>query len=351
MTTLGHLPVPMARPGSSPRPTIAAGPAFKLIQLAAELRVPLSTFEGLDLPPPSAHGFETRIPFDRILEVWEVAIRALRDPGFPIAVASRVRPSDYSVVGFACMTRKNLREALHQAVRYSAIWTDAHRWEVHEGERTVTMASISAVSDDRLGVRCNTECIVAEMINSARALIGQRASPLEIRFRHPAPSDTSAHEAFFASPVAFGAARNEILFDRAFLDTPLVKADPELAAYFQRHTESLMRRCGREKSVAERLEAVLVEDVTHGLPSLETAAARMGMSPRTLRRRLADEHTRFQDVLVQARCNLAKRYLAQPKLALGEVAFLLGFSEPSAFHRAFKRWTRSTPGAWRQRGA
>jgi len=96
-------------------------------------------------------------------------------------------------------------------------------------------------------------------------------------------------------------------------------------------------------AIETRLEAELVKEIPLGLPTLDAAASRMGMSSRTLRRRLREEGTRFQDVLDRARCALAKHYLDEPKLALGEVAFLLGFSEPSAFHRAFKRWTGATP--------
>jgi len=335
---------PRARP--APSHTIAAGCAFKLVELAEAAGVGVETLRRVELPPATAHGFETRIPYEKQLELWEVAMRALRDPGFPIAVAARLRPSDYSVVGFAWMTCANLREALEQAVRYSSIWTDANRWELSECDRAVTLRFVDDGSD-RLGTRCNTECAVAEMIHSGRALIGIEASPDAVHFRHAPPPDTSAHEAFFGSPVRFGAARNEIVFDSRFLDTPLTKADPDLAAYFQRHTEVLLRRCTRPQSVAERLEAVLVEDLARGSPTLETSAARLGMSARTLRRRLLEEGTRFQDVLVRARCSLAKRYLVEPKLALGEVAFLLGFSEPSAFHRAFKRWTGQTPLAFR----
>src|SRR5215510_2408135 len=127
-------------PSTSFSPTIAAGVAFKLIELATDAGVPISALRQVDLPPPTAHFVETRIPFQRLLELWEVAMRVLREPGFPIAIASKVRPSDYSIAGFACMTRANLREALALAVRYNAIWTDAHRWNIHEGSDTVSMA-------------------------------------------------------------------------------------------------------------------------------------------------------------------------------------------------------------------
>lgn len=269
-------------------------------------------------------------------------MRALRDPGFPVGFASSLRPSDYSVMGFAWMTSASLGDAMHLAVRYRRILSDATRWEFREEGSTAILTHLGS-DPARLGLRVNAECALAEMVNGARALVGRPVTALEVRFRHGAPVDTKAHESFFRSPVRWGAESTEIVFDRAFLASPLVKADPDLAVYFQRHTDALLRRIAGDESLGSRLEAILVEQSPHGQPTLEASAKRLGMSARTMRRRLLEEGTRYQEVLDRARCALAQRYLGIPKLALGEIAFLLGFSEVSAFHRAFKRWTGKTP--------
>jgi AraC-like DNA-binding protein len=322
--------------------TIAAGCAFKVMEIAEALGLKPDVLAGIDIPPRSVDAIETRIPFDRQLELWEAILRSLRAPGFPIFVASALRPSDYNVIGFAAMTQGNLREAFHQAIRYQRVWTNANAWELEEKNGTATLRFVTP-EGHRLGVRCNTECGVAEIVNAGRVLSGTTAVPLEIRFNHAAPDDLSAHEAFFKAPLRFGARDNAIVIDAKLLDTPLLKTDPELAKFFQRHGDAWLANRSKDESVTQRLEAVLVQTMRLGAPTIEDAARRLGMSTRTLRRRLTEEGSRFQDVLERSRCDLAKRYLAEPKLAVGEVAFLLGFSEPSAFHRAFKRWTGKTP--------
>jgi AraC-like DNA-binding protein len=187
------------------------------------------------------------------------------------------------------------------------------------------------------------------MLNAARAMTSRDLIPREVLFRHGAPPDTRAHEAFFRSPLRFDAPADEIRFDPSLLDAPLVQADAALAAYFQHHVDALLRRLAPPESVAGRLAAVLATETRSGPPTLEAAAKRLGTSSRTLRRRLKDEGTSFHEVLDRARLELAKRYLKDPRMPLGEIGFLLGFSEPSAFHRAFKRWTGTTPLEHRER--
>jgi len=294
----------------------------------------------------SAVAFGERLPYESQLALWETLMRASHDPGFPVFVGSRTQPKDYDVVGFAYMTRANLREALDQAVRYSKVWSDASGWEVRSDDVTLTL-TLQIDEPDRLGARCETEALFAEMVHSARSLTGVDFDPIEVRFRHAAPRETRAIEAFFQAPVRFGAPRSELVFDVARLATPLLKADPDLAAFFQRSADDLLERYGSE-GLARRLRGLLSGELGRALPTLETAAARLGVSARTLRRRLHEEGTTFQDVLDETRCELAKRHLGEDRLALSEVAFLLGFSEPSAFHRAFKRWTGQTPLAYRR---
>jgi AraC-like DNA-binding protein len=292
--------------------------------------------------------FDARVPHTAVLDLWEAVMRRTRDPGFPIFAAKRIRPSHYDTIGFAFMTRATLREALHQCVRYARLWADTAAWEVSERGGVAT-ATFTNADPGRLGARCVTEAVLAETIHIGRLLCGVEFAPREVIFRHPRPCDTRAHEAFFRSKLHFGAGRSAIVVDAAVLDTPLLKADAELAAFFERHADALMRRCTRGAGLTDRLRRTLAEELPRGLPTLEAAAARLAQSPRTLRRRLQEEGTSFREILEETRRELAKRYLDEERIPFGEVAFLLGFSEASAFHRAFKRWTGETPASYRKK--
>lgn len=328
------------------RRTVAALCAHKLHDAALAAGLDPARIPPLDPRDADADAFEARVSYDSQLTLWEALMRATDDPGFPVFVGARSQPKDYDVVGFAYMTRANLREALDQALRYGSVWSDGSTWDLTPGAGTVTL-SLQMETSARLGARCLTECLLAEIIHSGRLLTGADVRPIEVRFRHRAPRDVRAIEAFFKAPVRFDAPQSQLVLDAEVLATPLLKADPDLAAFFERSADDLLERHGAE-GLARRLRSLLEGELGRSLPTLETAATRLAVSPRTLRRRLQEEGTTFQDVLDETRCELAKRHLGDDRLALGEVAFLLGFSEPSAFHRAFKRWTGQTPLSYRR---
>jgi len=293
-------------------------------------------------------GLETRIPIEQVLLFWERLLRTTRDPSLPIRIAETITPRDYDAIGFACMTRATVGEALHQAIRFARVWTDASRW-VFTVTPTAATLEFQIEDPDRLGVRLASEALVAEMIQGGRSLTGTSFVPSMIRFRHAPPADVSHHQRFFGAPIEWSAPRTEVVIDAALLEHPLVRADPVLAAYFERHASELLARCTAEPEGLEyRLRSALAEALRGGVPTLDEVAPRLGMSSRTLRRRLQQDGTSFQELLDSTRCELAKRYLGDGQLPVGAVGFLVGFSEPSTFHRAFKRWTGLTPVAFRK---
>jgi AraC-like DNA-binding protein len=126
-------------------------------------------------------------------------------------------------------------------------------------------------------------------------------------------------------------------------------ADPGLCAVLDRHAEELLAKYPREDSLIERLRAIIKQQLSGGDASLERVAQQLGMSGRTLQRKLRDHGSSHQELLDEMRRDLAMRHLREPEMAICEVAYLLGFSESSALHRAFKRWTGMTPSEFRRR--
>jgi AraC-like DNA-binding protein len=170
----------------------------------------------------------------------------------------------------------------------------------------------------------------------------------EVRFQHAAPKDTSEHERIFRAPVQFERGDSELVFESALLRLPLVEADPTLCAMLDRHAEELLTKLPRRGGLIDDVRALLRQSLNGGDPGLEAISQQLGLSPRTLQRKLKDERTSHQDLLDEMRRDLSVRYLQEPEMAICEVAYLLGFSEPSAFHRAFRRWMGTTPRAYRR---
>jgi AraC-like DNA-binding protein len=170
---------------------------------------------------------------------------------------------------------------------------------------------------------------------------------VEVCFAFAAPPSADAHARAFGCPVRFGQARNSFVLADATWDLPSRAASSELLRTLESHAATLLAGLGVARETTTRVARLLVDELEGGDPSLATVARRMALSPRTLQRRLADEDTSFAEVLDNTRRHVAKAYVQDRALALTEVSYLLGFSEPSAFTRAFQRWFGLAPRQFR----
>jgi len=238
-----------------------------------------------------------------------------------------------------CRSAPTFGEALRRWVRYLNLIDDA-----------VTVGL--AVDGDRAYLRVEREseapapashelCFALVVARAREAASGVR--PIEVRYAHRAnDANATRQRAFFGAPVRFGTRETELVFERAALEAPLASADAGL--------NDVLRSAADEKRAKRSPHAPLTDQVRRALASalqsddgqLELVAKRLGMTGRSLQRRLKDEGTSFQAERESMRRELADRYLGEG-LSFSEISFLLGFSEPSAFFRAFKRWTGITP--------
>jgi AraC-like DNA-binding protein len=185
------------------------------------------------------------------------------------------------------------------------------------------------------------------MVVNGRQLVGHEFEVLEIRFRHAAPAEAERLCETLAAPVRFEAEDNALVLPEAVMALPLPSADPAMFAYFDREAARRVAEHGHPSAtVLDELRRVIEATLPEGVPELASLAEQLGLSPRTLQRRLAEQGSSLRKLIDELRHELALRHLAAG-LSIAEVSFLLGFSEPSAFHRAFKRWTDRTPAQWR----
>jgi AraC-like DNA-binding protein len=329
-------------------PSIASGAIRRLFETLRESGidpVPIAAEAGVEVDVGADP--DRRVPLEALHTLWESALRRAPRTDGALLGATRYRPGDYGLVGFVCMNSATLGEALGHAVRYVHLWTDDPTLRLDNG--TVYLRYRTSFPD-RLGVRCATEATLAELVHGARLVTGSQVGPAEVWFAHPGPHDRSEHEAFFGCPVRFRAGSTGMRFQPETLTTPLPFADAQLGAFLRKlANEALARQTGRDASPLDQVRELVAEELQRGVPSLGAIARRLAVSERTLRRRLQDEGTSFRALLEETRAQLARAYVIDRRLPLSEVAFLLGFSEPSAFHRAFKRWTGETPAVHRAR--
>lgn len=328
--------------------SISSGAIRKLLNALEERGIdplPLAADAGID--PGLASDRDARVPVIALHALWDAAHR--RFPRWDAALlgATRYAPGDYGLVGFVSMNSATLGEALRQATRYLGLWTDDPSMVLDEGGTLRVIHRARYV--DGPGVRLATEAALAEVLHGARVATATQLTPAEVHFAHPAPPDVRKHEEFFGVSVLFAQPTTAMRFTAAQLATELPKADAQLAAFLRGLADdALARREPSDDSPLHRARALIAEELRTGVPELSTIAKRLAVSERTLRRRLSEEDTSFRRLLDETRADLARSYVRDRRIPLTEVAFLLGFSDPSAFHRAFRRWTGSTPAEQRR---
>ena len=276
----------------------------------------------------------------------EHSVRLTNDPGFIVDIARHVPVETYDVMGFAMRSAPTLGAAVDAARRYQPLYTTSSVFEV---ERSKQGLSIWARPSGPLplAARCATESMFAQMLEVSRQLSGHPIVPLQVSFRHPAPRSLGAHQAFFATEIQWEAPLARISFSSQDAHRQVQHADARLHDFLLRTAEAALAEHRPPDTFLDQVQRTLAELLPSGSLSLESAGARLGLSERTLRRRLNEHGTSFLELRDRVRLDLAKRYLGERTLPLGEIAFLLDFADERAFRRSFQRWTGASPAKFR----
>lgn len=307
---------------------------------------PLQAVAGWD--PALAGDPDARIPIEVEDALWDEGARATGDDAFGLHTAERLRPGLFDTLDYAIRTSATVRDAIARLARYNRLVHDVAVFTVDEDGLAARIEhAFRGVA--RGPGRHAAEFTLASLLVVGAQISGAPARAREVTFAHAPPRSTGEHRRLFGVVPRFGAERNLLTVDREFLDRPLPGGDPRLSAVLDRHAQALLAALpAPQESKAQRLRRLLAGALRDGEPTLAAMARQSKLSERSLQRHLAAEGTSFEATLDELRRELALRYLADPGVAVSEVAFLLGYSEPSAFHRAFRRWTDRTPAEHRR---
>ena len=303
-------------------------------------------YESVNLDTSVLNDPDSRIPFAQIVALYEKAAELTGDDEFGLHLGESVALSAFDIVGYCALNSPTLGAAFTRVARYHSIWTDGALFTVESAGETSAVV-YRYVDTSILDHRHDSEMTLATVTTLCRSIATPDFTPATVEFQHAAPADISEHQRLFDCPVRFNAPQNRLFFPTSFLSMPIARADASLCAVLDRHAEELLAKHPPRDSLIDQLRNVMAAEFRGGEPSLERIADHLGLTPRSLQRKLQELGTSYNDVLDQMRRQLAMRYLREPQMAICEVAYLLGFSESSSFHRAFKRWTGLTPKEFR----
>jgi AraC-like DNA-binding protein len=247
---------------------------------------------------------------------------------------------------FSPQSAPTVGEGLVRVARYFPLINSALAWEITNDESSLRM-TLTHPTIPRGLPRPYAEYALAVTILHCRHASGFDWPLLDVSFAFDAPPSSDNHVHAFGCPVRFRGPRNEFAIARTTRDLPTRAPSSELLRALEEHADRMIASLDSEKVVSNQVARLIVEELEGGDPSLSKVARRMAMSPRTLRRRLKAEEASFAEILDRTRRHIAQAYMKDQNLALTEIAYLLGFSEQSAFTRAFHRWYGVAPSEYR----
>jgi AraC-like DNA-binding protein len=328
---------------------VAGAYAQPLVELAQEHGVdPRALAQAAGLAPDALAALPETLAADAYVRLLDAGAELTRDDHFGLHVGERVKLGTYSVYGLILLSCRDFGQVLQQTLRYESLAHDLGRssLEVAEGLATYRWHSHFEGASRHL-----VESVFAGVRVFGNWLAGQALPAAAVHFRHAAPSDTGEHRRIFGTAVVFGAADDCARFDAALLQLPVPNADVTLYPVLQRHAEQLLQdrqRTPERPDTVAQVRARIAHRLAQDGARLGGVAEDLGLTARTLQRKLQEAGVGFQQVLEQTRHELALDYLRQRHLSLVDIAFLLGYQDQSAFSHAFKEWTGRSPGSYRE---
>jgi AraC-like DNA-binding protein len=300
---------------------------------------------------PASTNAETRLPLAATKRLWQLAVQATGDAAFGLHVASAVKPSTFLVLELSLNASSSIAEMFQRLVRFFYVATDAAEMSFtrHDDEYhlCVDVSSQTVRPADE-----SVDAFMSLFVRMCRARLGRDFCPRHLYFCRPAPSDVGAFIRVLRMPVTFGCAQNLLVLDRSSCERQLDDGNAQLA---QQGDDIIRRYLARTQNVSAALrsitldvETVLIEMLPLGEPDQPVVARQLGLSVRSLQRRLADEGHTWKQLLEATRHKLALHYLRGTTHSIVDIACLLGYSDSANFTRACRRWEGRTPSAIRR---
>jgi AraC-like DNA-binding protein len=289
---------------------------------------------------------DARVPVSALVGLWRAIVSRVPDPAIGLRLGADIRVRELGLVGYTMAVSRTVGAALHRLARYDRILSEALVVDLEvEGETTWARLDVHAAlhafppaADARL----------AALLSAAREIAAAPIVPVCVQFPYRRPEDVREHERFFRAPLEFGAPTTALLLRNEDLARAVVCGDDTLVGYLDRLAQQTLSALGAERTLRDQVRRVLWAELSDGTPDLDHVARVLGMSARTFQRRLRAEGMTFAAVLFEFRRDMAPVLLRDGRLSVAEVAFLLGYEDPSSFQRAFRRWSGLSPRAFRR---
>lgn len=293
---------------------------------------------------------DQRITGAPLRTLWREVVKLTGDENFGLHLGEAFNVAAIGIVGYVLLNCNTFNQVLEKLSRYTHLFSQGVyiNFTVFEGQVLCDCEIVDRLKNYLLEEpRHPIESTFAALMTATKMLTGKQLYLQTVWFQHPHPNNISEHERIFGTNIRFLAPTNRIILDANCLNWSVLSANPSLLYIFEQHAKAMLDELSQENTYSNRVVQAISQHLKGEVPELKTIAHNLAISVRNLQRELQTEGTSYQQLLDATRKELALRHLKKTDTPIHDVAFLLGFSEPSAFHRAFKRWTGKTPRAYK----
>ncbi len=334
-------------------PTVSAGYVRSLLALAVKRGADAQQLlTAAQIDPRLTETPDARVPFERFKALMAEAKAACREPALALHFGAAAPFAELSIVGLIAHAARTMGEAFEQTNRYARLVIEVDGHEAGARFAIVKRADGVWIEDRRRNPNAFPELTESTWVrfihDRKRAFPDREPYVLEVHMTHAEPAHVAAYREFFGMPLVFGAAWNALRIRESWLEEPTGSEDRYVFGVFNAHADELMKSLAEAKTIRGQIEAALIPVLHAGEATMESVSQRLGYSRSTLHRRLKQDGESFELILDDLRRRMAIDYLDSRKVSVNEAAYLTGFSEPSAFSRAFRRWTGTSPGRYRK---
>ncbi len=328
--------------------TVANFAARGILSVSASRGIDVSSLmlgAGVDVHLLAEPG--ARLPLESVIRLWEKARRSTLDEAFPLHVAEFLPFGAYKTYDLLLATAPTVGDALRKASRYNSYVNDAFRPSLRQKGGEVYLEYLNCVDP-----QCNPpeyiEFIFACFLLRFRLTTGVNLKAKETHFRHSAPRNLSEHYRIFQAPIRFRQPATRVILEPAMLRIPQLYADTATSELLDHYIQATLKHSCVFDELTVALRRTITGQASFEGKTLSAVARELGMSRRNLQRRLAARGTSYREVCRALRCEFALTLLRNGDISMKEASDLLGFSEPSSFSRAFRKWTGKNPHDYRR---
>lgn len=291
-----------------------------------------------------------RIPLYRAFKLLKVLEEKSLNPHVGLHLGQQVRAKSFQILGYACMSSHNVGEAIDRLIRFEKlVWDIGASHLVHEGELVRLVWKPKGIPQSLVPKEV-IEMAISGWVNFGYWITGNQHTPISVHFTHNPPPDLTPYESAFQAPLIFNASFNGLTLTPAQLEIPVIEADPGLKEMMDVQGDRLLKKYRSEINIVNETRAIIYQNKLWDNPDIKVVASALNMSSASFKRHITEAGFNFKSIVDDVRKDLALIYFENTDLSLIDIAFVLGFSEQSAFNRAFKRWTGKSPGRYRQSG-